>query len=81
MAYNFCCDSYHVSKIDLYLLYYCNYIRVQYVTCVISWVRCLLIGFLVVMSVVVVLVLLLISFPVDYNNIIDINRYNRYKSS
>ena len=47
-----------------YLLYYCNYIRV-YVTCAISWGRCSLIGLLVVMSVVVVLVLLLFSFPVD----------------
>ena len=34
-------------------------------TCVISWGRCSLIGLLVVLSVVVVLVLLLISFPVD----------------
>ena len=33
-------------------------------TCAISWGRCSLIGFLV-MSVVVVLVLLFISFPVD----------------
>ena len=33
--------------------------------CAISWGRCSLIGLLVVMSVVVVLVLLLISFPVD----------------
>jgi len=38
---------------------------VKYVTCDISWGRCSLIGLLVVMSVVVVLVLLLISFPVD----------------
>jgi len=30
------------------------------------------------MSVVVVMVLLLIGFPADYNNIIDINRFNRY---
>jgi len=35
------------------------------VTCAISWGRCSLIGLLVVMSVVVVLVLLFISFPVD----------------
>jgi len=35
------------------------------VTCAISWGRCSLIGLLVVMSIVVVLVLLLISFPVD----------------
>jgi len=48
-----------------YLLYYCNYIRVKYVTCAIDWGRCSLIGLLVVMSVVVVLVLLLFSFPVD----------------
>jgi len=48
-----------------YLLYYCNYIRVKYVTCAISWDCCSLIGLLVVMSVVVVLVLLLFSFPVD----------------
>jgi hypothetical protein len=34
-------------------------------TCAISWGRCSLIGLLVVMSVVVVLVLLLFSFPVD----------------
>jgi len=34
------------------------------VTCAISWGRCSLIGLLVVMSVVVVLVLLFISFPV-----------------
>ena len=34
-------------------------------TCVISWGRCSLIGRLVVMSVVVVLVLLFISFLVD----------------
>ena len=33
--------------------------------CAVSWGRCSLIGLLVVMSVVVVLVLLLISFPVD----------------
>ena len=32
-------------------------------TCAISWGRCSLIGLLVVMSVVVVLVLLFISFP------------------
>jgi len=42
-----------------YVLYYCNYIRVKYVTCAISWDRSSLIGLLVVMSVVVVLVLLL----------------------
>jgi len=36
------------------------------VTCAISWGRCSLIGLLVVMSVVVVLVLLFISFPVDW---------------
>jgi len=35
------------------------------VTCAISWGRCSLIELLVVMSVVVVLVLLFISFPVD----------------
>jgi len=35
------------------------------VTCAISWGRCSLIGLLVVMSAVVVLVLLFISFPVD----------------
>jgi len=35
------------------------------VTCAISWGRCSLIGLLVVMSVVVVLVLLFISFPID----------------
>jgi len=35
------------------------------VTCAISWGRCSLIGLLVVMSVVVVLVLLFISLPVD----------------
>jgi len=35
------------------------------VTCAISWGRCSLTGLLVVMSVVVVLVLLLFSFPVD----------------
>ena len=34
-------------------------------TCAISWGPCSLIRFLVVMSVVVVLVLLFISFPVD----------------
>ena len=34
-------------------------------TCAISWDRCSLNRLLVVMSVVVVLVLLLISFPVD----------------
>ena len=34
-------------------------------TCAISWGRCTLIGLLVVTSVVVVLVFLLISFPVD----------------
>ena len=34
-------------------------------TCAISWGRCSLTGLLVVMSVVVVLVLLLFSFPVD----------------
>ena len=34
-------------------------------TCAISWGSCLLIGLLVVMSIVVVLVLLLISFLVD----------------
>jgi len=34
------------------------------VTCAISWVRCSLIGLLVVMSVVVVLVLQLFTFPV-----------------
>jgi len=35
------------------------------VPCAISWGRCSLIGLLDVMSVVVVLVLLFISFPVD----------------
>jgi len=35
------------------------------VTCDISWGCCSLIGLLVVMSVVVILVLLLFSFPVD----------------
>jgi len=35
------------------------------VKCAISWGRCSLIGLLVVMSVVVVLVPLLFSFPVD----------------
>jgi len=35
------------------------------VPCAISWGCCSLIGLLVVMSVVVVLVLLFISFPVD----------------
>jgi len=64
MAHNFCCDSYHVHNMTN-LLYYCNYIRVKYVPCAISWGRCSLIGLLVVMSVVVVLVLLLYSFPVD----------------
>ena len=34
-------------------------------TCAISWGRCSLIGLLVVMFVVVVLVLLFISFPLD----------------
>ena len=48
-----------------YLLHYCNYIRVKYVTCAVSWDRCSLIGLLLVMSVVVVSVLLLFSFPVD----------------
>jgi len=38
---------------------------VKYVSHAISWGRCSLIGLMVVMSVVVVLVLLLISFPVD----------------
>ena len=28
-----CCDSYRVYKVT-YLLYYCNYIGVKYVTCV-----------------------------------------------
>jgi len=68
MAYNFCCDSYHVSNliyIYLYLLCYCNYISVKYETSAISWGRCSLIGLLVVMSVVVVLVLLFVSVPVD----------------
>jgi hypothetical protein len=46
-----------------YILYYCNYIRVEYVMCAISWGRCSLIGLLVVMSVVVVLVLLFFGFP------------------
>ena len=52
-------------KHDLYLLYYCNYIGVKYVTCAVSWGRCSLIRLLVVMSVVVVLVLLLFSFQAD----------------
>ena len=56
--------SYGMS-LDLYLLYYCNYIRAKYVTCAISLGHCLLIGLLVVMSIVVVLVLLFISFLVD----------------
>ena len=34
-------------------------------TCAVFWGRCSLIGLLVVMSVVIVLVLLLFSFPVD----------------
>ena len=34
-------------------------------TCAISWGRCSLIGLLVVVCVVVVLVLLFISFPLD----------------
>jgi len=63
MAHSVCCDLYHVHNI--YLLYYCNYIGVKYVTCAISWGRCSLIG-LLVMSVVVVLVLLLFIFPVDW---------------
>ena len=49
MAYNVCCDSYHVYNMT-YLLYYCNYIGVKYVTCAISWGRCSLIGLVVVMS-------------------------------
>jgi len=64
MAHNVCCDSYRVYNVT-YLLYYCNYIGVKYVTCAISWGRCSLIRLLVVMSVVVVLVLLLFSFPVN----------------
>ena len=44
---------------------------VKYVTCAISWGRCSLIGLLVVMSVVVVLVRLLFSFPVDGDAIIS----------
>ena len=46
-------------------MYIYIYIRVKYVTCAISWGCFSLIGLLVVMSVVVVLVLLLFSFPVD----------------
>ena len=64
MAHNLYCDSYHVHNMT-HLLYYYNYIRVKYVTCAISCGRCSLIGLLIVMSVVVVLVLLLISLPVD----------------
>jgi len=51
------------TQLDLYLLYCCNYIGIKYVTCAISWGRCS--RLLVVMSVVVVLVLLFISFPAD----------------
>jgi len=64
MAHNLCCDSYHVHNMT-YLLHYCTYIGVKYVTRAVSWGRCSLIGLLVVMSVVVVLVLLLFSFPGD----------------
>jgi len=64
MAYKFCCDSYHIPNF-IYIYYYCNYIMVKYVTRAITWGRCSLIRLLVVMSVVVVLVLLFISFPVD----------------
>jgi len=53
----------HITR--LYLLYYCNYTTVKNVTRAISWGRCSLIGLLVVMSLVFVLVLLFISFPVD----------------
>jgi hypothetical protein len=56
IAHNVCCVSYRVHNM-IYLLYYCNYVGVNYVTCVISWGRCSLIGLLVVMSVVVLLVL------------------------
>jgi len=63
MAHNVCCDSYRVHSMT-YLLYY--YISVKYVTCAIAWRRFSLIGLLVVMSVVVVLVLLFFSFPVDW---------------
>jgi len=57
MAYNFCCDSYHVP--NLIYIYYTIVILfgVKYVTCAISWGCCSLIRLLVVMSVVVVLVL------------------------
>jgi len=64
MAHNLYCDSYHIHNMT-YQLYYCNYIRVKNVKCVISWGRCSMIGLIVVMSVVVILVLLLFSFPVD----------------
>ena len=64
MAHNLYCDSYHIHNMT-YQLYYCNYIRVKNVKCVISWGRCSMIGLIVVMSVVVVLVLPLFSFPVD----------------
>ena len=67
MAHNVCCDSHHIYKVT-YLLQYCTYIGVKYVTCAISWDRCSLIG-LLVMSVVVVLVLLLFSFPVDWGGV------------
>jgi len=62
MAHNVCCDPYRVHNVT-YLLHYCDYTRVNYVTCAIACGRCSLIGLMVVMSVVVVLVLLLFSFP------------------
>jgi hypothetical protein len=61
MAHNVCCDSYRVHDMT-YLLYYCNYVRVKYVTCAISRGHCSLFGLLVVMSIVVVSVLLLFSW-------------------
>ena len=64
MAYNFCCDSYHVPNL-IYIYYIIVITLVKYLTFAISWGRCSLIGLLVVMSVVVVLVLMFISFPVD----------------
>jgi len=33
MAHNVCCDSYRVYNMT-YLLHYCTYIGVEYVTCV-----------------------------------------------
>ena len=59
MVHNVCCDSYHVYNVT-YLLHYCTYSGVKYVT----WDHCSMIGLLVVMSIVVVLALLLLSFLV-----------------